>query len=101
MKKHDRILDRLARAASQDTIPAAELSPGLATRVLAEVRTPRVSEPDYLAVLERWLVGAMPAALAVAVGLWLAGPRQPTATRSSADTEAAVVDEIFEEALQP
>ncbi len=101
MKKYDRILDRLSRAASRDTAPVAEPSPGLATRVLAEVRARRGSEPDYLTVLEGWLVGSMPAALAVAGGLWLAGPRQETPTHSPADTEAAVVDAIFQEALRP
>jgi|GEM_PF-5274022 len=100
MKKYDRILDRLAQAASRDSAPA-EPSSGLATRVLASVRAQRVSEPNYLAVLERWLVGAVPAALAVAGGLWLAGPRQATSARAPAETEAAVVEAIFEEALQP
>lgn len=101
MKKHDRILDQLTRAASRHTAGPSELSPGLATRVLAEVRARRADEPGYLAVLEGWLVGAFPAALVVAGGFWLADLRYGTPPRSSENTEAIVAEAIFEEALRP
>lgn len=98
MKKHKRILDQLTEAASREAPPAIELPPGMATRVLADVRD--AAEPGYLAVLERWLVGAWPAALVLAVTLWVGGAPRPVPP-GAPDADAILADALFEEALRP
>ncbi len=103
MKNYDRILDGLTKAASREAPPPADdLSPGLATRVLANVRERRrgAREPDFVGVLERWLLGAMPVALVLAGGLWFTSVRPP-AHHAAPDAASAVVDALFEEALRP
>jgi hypothetical protein len=100
MKNYDHIIDRLARSAADGKVPEVDLPPGLATRVLAQVRGGVTVEPGYFAVLERWLVGAAPAAVVLAGTLWLASG--PTATpRGFAEADAGLADALFEEALQP
>lgn len=99
MKNHDRILDALTRSASEAKRPAGELPVGMSTHVLARVRGQTVSEPDLLTVLERWTVGALPAAVAVAAVIWLASPR-PGAGPTAAAAGPSLADALFEEIIR-
>jgi hypothetical protein len=100
MKDYERLLDRLTRAAAGAPEPAPQLDPALAARVLAGSRAaPCPPTIDALGFLEEWCIRALPAAAAVALLLWLIGPRQE-ASGPAAAADGALAERLFAEALR-